>query len=253
MIEKTETIHNFNQQCFIVTGGAQGLGGAITRRLTASNAKVAIWDIDADASALMKKQLGSSVEVFEADISNETSVAKAMANTIDWSGVVHGLVNSAGIAGPNAPLADYPIDAWRQIMQINVDGTFLTNRAVVPLLQAQGYGRIVNIASVAGKEGNPGLSPYNTSKAGMIGFVKGIAKEVAPHGIVINSLAPAVISTPMNSNTSEETLKYMISRIPMGRVGQPEEVAEIVAFMASKACSFTTGFTFDASGGRATY
>ena len=119
MIGKTETIHTFNQQCFIVTGGAQGLGGAITRRLTASNAKVAIWDIDADASALMKKQLGSSVEVFEADISNETSVAKAMANTIDWSGVVHGLVNSAGIAGPNAPLADYPIDAWRQIMQIN--------------------------------------------------------------------------------------------------------------------------------------
>ena len=155
MIGKTETIHTFNQQCFIVTGGAQGLGGAITRRLTASNAKVAIWDIDADASALMKKQLGSSVEVFEADISNETSVAKAMANTIDWSGVVHGLVNSAGIAGPNAPLADYPIDAWRQIMQINVDGTFLTNRAVVPLLQAQGYGRVVNIASVAGKEGNP--------------------------------------------------------------------------------------------------
>ena len=115
------------------------------------------------------------------------------------------------------------------------------------------YGRIVHLASIAGKEGNPGLSPYNTSKAGMIGFVKGVAKEIAPHGVVINALAPAVISTPMNSNTSEETLKYMISRIPMGRVGQPEEVAEIVAFMASKACSFTTGFTFDASGGRATY
>jgi 3-oxoacyl-[acyl-carrier protein] reductase len=142
---------------------------------------------------------------------------------------------------------------FEKVLQVNLYGAIWLTQAVIPSMKEKKYGRIVHLASIAGKEGNPGLSPYNTSKAGMIGFVKGVAKEVAPHGIVINSLAPAVISTPMNSNTSEETLKYMISRIPMGRVGQPEEVAESVAFMASKACSFTTGFTFDASGGRATY
>ena len=179
MIKKTATNHDFNRQCIIVTGGAQGIGGAVTHRLVASNAVVAVWDIDAEARIQIKEKLGSSVETFDADISNEASVSAALASTVNWSGAVHGLVNSAGIAGPNAPLADYPVDAWRQIMQINVDGTFLTNRAVVPLLQSQGYGRIVNIASVAGKEGNPNASAYSASKAAVIAITKSLGKELA--------------------------------------------------------------------------
>ena len=253
MIEKTETIHNFNQQCFIVTGGAQGLGGAITRRLAASNATIAIWDIDADASAQMKEQLGNNVEIFEVDISNETSVEMAMANTIDWSGVVHGLVNSAGIAGPNAPLADYPIDAWRQIMQINVDGTFLTNRAVVPLLQAQGYGRIVNIASVAGKEGNPNASAYSASKAAVIAITKSLGKELAEFDIAVNCVTPAAARTRLFDQMSQNHIEYMLSKIPRGRFIELEETSAMVCWLLSSENSFTTGSVFDLSGGRATY
>jgi NAD(P)-dependent dehydrogenase (short-subunit alcohol dehydrogenase family) len=253
MIEKTSTIYNFNQQCIIVTGGAQGIGQAITQRLVASNATVAIWDIDAKASAQMKEQLGRSVETFEADISNEASVSAAMANTIDWSNAVHGLVNSAGIAGPNAPLADYPIDAWRQIMQINVDGTFLTNRAVVPLLQAQGYGRIVNIASVAGKEGNPNASAYSASKAAVIAITKSLGKELAKTDIAVNCVTPAAARTRIFDQMSQEHIDYMLSKIPRARFVELDETAAMVCWLLSSENSFTTGSVFDLSGGRATY
>ena len=253
MIEKTATIYNFNQQCIIVTGGAQGIGQAITQRLVASNATVAIWDIDAKASAQMKEQLGRSVETFEADISNEASVSAAMANTIDWSGAIHGLVNSAGIAGPNAPLADYPIDAWRQIMQINVDGTFLTNRAVVPLLQAQGYGRIVNIASVAGKEGNPNASAYSASKAAVIAITKSLGKELAKTDIAVNCVTPAAARTRIFDQMSQEHIDYMLSKIPRARFVELDETAAMVCWLLSSENSFTTGSVFDLSGGRATY
>jgi 3-oxoacyl-[acyl-carrier protein] reductase len=253
MIEKTSTIYNFNQQCIIVTGGAQGIGQAITQRLVASNATVAIWDIDAKASAQMKEQLGRSVETFEADISNEASVSAAMANTIDWSGAIHGLVNSAGIAGPNAPLADYPIDAWRQIMQINVDGTFLTNRAVVPLLQAQGYGRIVNIASVAGKEGNPNASAYSASKAAVIAITKSLGKELAKTDIAVNCITPAAARTRIFDQMSQEHIDYMLSKIPRARFVELDETAAMVCWLLSSENSFTTGSVFDLSGGRATY
>ncbi len=253
MIEKTSTIYNFNQQCIIVTGGAQGIGQAITQRLVASNATVAIWDIDAKASAQMKEQLGRSVETFEADISNEASVSAAMANTIDWSGAIHGLVNSAGIAGPNAPLADYPIDAWRQIMQINVDGTFLTNRAVVPLLQAQGYGRIVNIASVAGKEGNPNASAYSASKAAVIAITKSLGKELAKTDIAVNCVTPAAARTRIFDQMSQEHIDYMLSKIPRARFVELDETAAMVCWLLSSENSFTTGSVFDLSGGRATY
>ena len=253
MIEKTSTIYNFNQQCIIVTGGAQGIGQAITQRLVASNATVAIWDIDAKASAQMKEQLGRSVETFEADISNEASVSAAMANTIDWSNAVHGLVNSAGIAGPNAPLADYPIDAWRQIMQINVDGTFLTNRAVVPLLQAQGYGRIVNIASVAGKEGNPNASAYSASKAAVIAITKSLGKELAKTDIAVNCITPAAARTRIFDQMSQEHIDYMLSKIPRARFVELDETAAMVCWLLSSENSFTTGSVFDLSGGRATY
>ena len=253
MIEKTATIYNFNQQCIIITGGAQGIGRAITQRLVASNATVAIWDIDAKASAQMKEQLGRSVETFEADISNEASVSAAMANTIDWSNAVHGLVNSAGIAGPNAPLADYPIDAWRQIMQINVDGTFLTNRAVVPLLQAQGYGRIVNIASVAGKEGNPNASAYSASKAAVIAITKSLGKELAKADIAVNCVTPAAARTRIFDQMSQEHIDYMLSKIPRARFVELDETAAMVCWLLSSENSFTTGSVFDLSGGRATY
>jgi 3-oxoacyl-[acyl-carrier protein] reductase len=253
MIEKTSTIYNFNQQCIIVTGGAQGIGQAITQRLVASNATVAIWDIDAKARAQMKEQLGRSVETFEADISNEASVSAAMANTIDWSGAIHGLVNSAGIAGPNAPLADYPIDAWRQIMQINVDGTFLTNRAVVPLLQAQGYGRIVNIASVAGKEGNPNASAYSASKAAVIAITKSLGKELAKTDIAVNCITPAAARTRIFDQMSQEHIDYMLSKIPRARFVELDETAAMVCWLLSSENSFTTGSVFDLSGGRATY
>ncbi len=253
MIENTEIIHNFNQQCFVVTGGAQGLGGAITRRLAASNATIAIWDIDTDAIAQMKEQLGSSLEIFEVDISNKTSVATTMADTIDWSGVVHGLVNSAGIAGPNAPLADNSIDAWHPIMQINVNETFLINRAVVPLLQAEGYGRIVNIASVAGKEGNPNASAYSASKAAVIAITKSSGKELAEFNIAVNCVTPAAARTRIFDQMSQNHIDYMLSKIPRGRFVELEETSAMVSWLLSSENSFTTGSVFDLSGGRATY
>jgi NAD(P)-dependent dehydrogenase (short-subunit alcohol dehydrogenase family) len=253
MIKKTATNHDFNQQCIIVTGGAQGIGGAVTQRLVASNAVVAVWDIDAVARTQIKEKLGSSVETFDADISNEDSVSAALASTVNWSGAVHGLVNSAGIAGPNAPLADYPVDAWRQIMQINVDGTFLTNRAVVPLLQAQGYGRIVNIASVAGKEGNPNASAYSASKAAVIAITKSLGKELADADIAVNCVTPAAARTRIFDQMSQEHIDYMLSKIPRARFLELDESAAMICWLLSSENSFTTGSVFDLSGGRATY
>ena len=253
MIKKTATNHDFNRQCIIVTGGAQGIGGAVTHRLVASNAVVAVWDIDAEARIQIKENLGSSVETFDADISNEASVSAALASTVNWSGAVHGLVNSAGIAGPNAPLADYPVDAWRQIMQINVDGTFLTNRAVVPLLQSQGYGRIVNIASVAGKEGNPNASAYSASKAAVIAITKSLGKELAGVDIAVNCVTPAAARTRIFDQMSQEHIDYMLSKIPRARFLELDESAAMICWLLSSENSFTTGSVFDLSGGRATY
>ena len=245
----------FNGQVVVISGAATGIGKASAQLIAARGAKVIALDFNAAALNDLAKELNlASNQVHTCDISNQDQIDKAIAAILKDHGQIDALINTAGIVGPsNTILEDVKWTDFEKVLQVNLYGAIWLTQAVIPAMKDKKYGRIVHLASIAGKEGNPGLSPYNTSKAGMIGFVKGIAKEVAPHGIVINSLAPAVISTPMNSNTSEETLKYMISRIPMGRVGQPEEVAEIVAFMASKACSFTTGFTFDASGGRATY
>ena len=158
------------------------------------------------------------------------------------------------MVGPtNVKVEDVKWEDFENTLRINLFGTVWLTQAVIPYMKSAKYGRIAHVASIAGKEGNPGMTPYNVSKSGMIGFIKGVSKEIAPDGVTINALAPAVIRTPMNADTSDETLKYMISRIPMGRVGEAEEVAELLAFMGSSACSFTTGFTFDSSGGRATY
>ena len=177
-----------------------------------------------------------------------------ISSVISDHGQIDALINTAGVVGPtNTKVEDVEWAAFERTVTINLFGTVWITQAILPHMKERGYGRIAHVASIAGKEGNPGMHAYNASKAGLIGFIKGVGKEVAAEGITINALAPAVIRTPMNADTSEETLKYMLGRIPMGRVGEPEEAAEILAFMVSRACSFTTGFTFDASGGRATY
>jgi 3-oxoacyl-[acyl-carrier protein] reductase len=245
----------FNGQVVVISGAATGIGKACAHLIAARGATVIALDFNAAALTDLSKELSFAAnQSHVCDISSQDQIDEAISAILKDHGKIDALINTAGIVGPsNTILEDVKWSDFEKVLQVNLYGAIWLTQAVIPSMKEKKYGRIVHLASIAGKEGNPGLSPYNTSKAGMIGFVKGVAKEVAPFGVVINALAPAVISTPMNSNTSEETLKYMISRIPMGRVGQPEEVAEIVAFMASKACSFTTGFTFDASGGRATY
>ena len=245
----------FNGQVVVISGAATGIGKASAQLIASRGAKVIALDFNKSALDELAKELKLAPnQVHTCDISDQNQINTTIAAILKDHGTIDSLINTAGIVGPsNTPAIDVKWADFEKVLQVNLYGAIWLTQAVIPAMKAKKYGRIVHLASIAGKEGNPGLSPYNTSKAGMIGFVKGVAKEVAADGITINSLAPAVISTPMNANTSDETLKYMISRIPMGRVGQPEEVAEIVAFMASKACSFTTGFTFDASGGRATY
>jgi 3-oxoacyl-[acyl-carrier protein] reductase len=245
----------FNGQVVVISGAATGIGKASAQLIASRGAKVIALDFNKAALDELAEELKLAPnQVHTCDISDQNQITAAISAILKDHGIIDALINTAGIVGPsNTPAIDVKWADFEKVLQVNLYGAIWLTQAVIPAMKAKKYGRIVHLASIAGKEGNPGLSPYNTSKAGMIGFVKGVAKEVAADGITINSLAPAVISTPMNANTSDETLKYMISRIPMGRVGQPEEVAEIVAFMASKACSFTTGFTFDASGGRATY
>mgnify|MGYP000072325458 CR=1 FL=1 len=245
----------FNDQVVVISGAATGIGRSSAHLIAARGAKIIALDFNKTALDQLAKELNLSPnQVRVCDISSQDKIEKAINSILKDHGKIDALVNTAGIVGPsNTQFVDINWPDFEKVLQVNLYGAIWLTQAVIPSMKANKYGRIVHLASIAGKEGNPGLSPYNTSKAGMIGFVKGVAKEVAPDGILINTLAPAVISTPMNANTSDETLKYMLSRIPMGRVGQPEEVAEMVAFMASKACSFTTGFTFDASGGRATY
>ena len=245
----------FNGQVIVISGAATGIGRSSAQLIAARGAKVIALDFNRPALDELAKELNLAPnQVHTCDISDQNQINKAITSILKDHGQIDALINTAGIVGPsNTSFVDINWPDFEKVLQVNLYGAIWLTQAVIPSMKEKKYGRIVHLASIAGKEGNPGLSPYNTSKAGMIGFVKGVAKEVAADGVIINTLAPAVISTPMNANTSDETIKYMLSRIPMGRVGQPEEVAEIVAFMASKACSFTTGFTFDASGGRATY
>jgi len=245
----------FNGQVVVISGAATGIGRSSAHLIATRGAKIIALDFNKTALDELAKELNLDAnQVHVCDISSQDQIDKAITSILMDHGKIDALINTAGIVGPsNTQFVDINWPDFEKVLQVNLYGAIWLTQAVIPSMKANKYGRIVHLASIAGKEGNPGLSPYNTSKAGMIGFVKGVAKEVAPDGILINTLAPAVISTPMNANTSDETLKYMLSRIPMGRVGQPEEVAEMVAFMSSKACSFTTGFTFDASGGRATY
>ena len=253
MTARSQTTHDFKDQVAVVTGGAQGIGGAVTARLVQSGARVAIWDIDRQAMAKAERMHGDRVESFHVDISDPESVASAMKATNAWAGPVTILVNSAGIAGPNAPLAEYSIDAWQSIQAINVNGTFFTNRAVVPGMVEQNYGRIVNVASIAGKEGNPNASAYSTSKAGVIGLTKSLGKELAGHDISVNCVTPAAARTRIFDQMSQEHIDYMLSKIPRARFLEVDEAASMICWLCSAECSFTTGAVFDLSGGRATY
>lgn len=230
----------------LVTGGASGIGLACAVRLTADGLEVAIVDANLAQLKRVSRQMTSSHHV---DVSDAAAIDTLVAS-LDPVDV---LVNSAGISGPNVPVWEVDDAGWARTLEVNLTGTFNTMRAVLPGMRERGWGRIVNIASIAGKEGNPNLGAYSASKAGVIGLTKSVAKEVAEDGVIVNAVAPAVIATPMLEGVAQETIDYMVAKIPMGRVGQPEEVAALVAWLASDECSFSTGNAYDISGGRATY
>ena len=240
-------------QSAVITGGAQGIGFAVAKRLLASGAAVSLWDLSTDGLERARTELGGSVRIVQVDITDPENVVSAHAETEAALGPVSIVVNSAGIAGPNAPLADYALSDWRAVIEVNLNGTFHVNRAVVPSMIAQGYGRIVNIASVAGKEGNPNASAYSASKAGVIGLTKSLGKELAGYDIAVNCVTPAAARTPIFAQMSEEHIGYMLSKIPRARFLEVDEAAAMIAWLVSRENSFTTAAVFDLSGGRATY
>jgi 3-oxoacyl-[acyl-carrier protein] reductase len=234
----------------VITGGAAGLGLAIAQRMLASGATVTLWDRDAQALAAAAQALGAGVKTVQVDVSRHDSVVQAAQQT---DAKVDALVNSAGITGPNTALVNYPVDAWSQVMQVNINGIFHCCRELVPRMQQANYGRIVNIASVAGKDGNPNASAYSTSKAAVIGLTKSLGKELAGTGVRVNCVTPAAVKTAIFDQMTPEHIQFMLSKIPMGRFGLPEEVAAMVGWLCTEDCSFSTGAVFDLSGGRSTY
>ncbi|RDJ19908.1 SDR family NAD(P)-dependent oxidoreductase [Bosea caraganae] len=248
---------NLNGRVAVVTGGAQGIGHTVGRRLLASGARLVIWDINAQGLAQAKAELsadgGHDIHTEVVDIADYASVEAAVAGTVAAAGGIDILINNAAIVGPNFPLASYPIDAWRQVLDVDVNGTFHCCRAVVPLMVAKNYGRIVNIASIAGKEGNPNAAAYSAAKAAVIAMTKSLGKELAGNDIAVNCVTPAVARTPGAMEQAPEHITYMLSKIPRARFLELNEAAAMIAWLASEENSFTTGAVFDLSGGRATY
>ena len=240
----------FAGQTAVITGAGSGIGLAVAARLQAEGANVSAWDIS-------QESLDAGNEFFTQqlcmDQSDENDVARATQSVIDKFGAIDVLVVSAGITGPNKPLIEYPFADWRKVMDINVNGVFYVNRAIVPHMLKCQYGRIVNIASVAGKEGNPNASAYSASKAGVIGFTKSLGKELAESGILVNAVTPAVFTSPFLAQMPQSQIEYMKGKIPMGRLGEISEVTALVCWLLSDECSFSTAATFDISGGRTTY
>jgi 3-oxoacyl-[acyl-carrier protein] reductase len=255
LAEKRVNQIDLNGRHAVITGGAQGLGFAIAERLAASGASVALWDRDEAILQSASKQLAKSCAVTSevVDVSDAASVNAAAARTLERHGTIDILVASAGIAGPNFKTWEYPIDAWRQVMEINLTGVFLCCRAIVPHMIERSYGRIVNISSIAGKEGNPTASGYSASKAGVIALTKSLGKETATYNIAVNCITPAAAKTRIFEQVSQEHIDFMLSKIPRGRFLKVEEVSAMVAWLVSEENSFTTGAVFDLSGGRATY
>jgi 2-dehydro-3-deoxy-L-rhamnonate dehydrogenase (NAD+) len=237
----------------VVTGGASGIGFAISQRLLASGATLTWWDRDAGGMASAQRQLGQEVQQVAVDVADHASVVDAVRQTVARHPAIDVLVNCAGITGPNVKLWDYPPGDWLQVMQVNLNGVFHCCREVVPVMQRGNYGRIVNIASVAGKEGNPNASAYSASKAAVIALTKSLGKELADTGIRVNCVTPAAVKTAIFDQMTPAHIAFMLSKIPMARFGEPEEIAAMVAWLCTEECSFSTGAVFDLSGGRATY
>lgn len=247
--------YDFKGQTAVVTGGAQGIGYAVALRLLAGGGKVALWDHDAEALKAAAESLAGKGEVgtFQVDITKLDRVEAVVAETEKALGAISVLVNSAGIAGANAPVASYPADEWQRVLDVNLTGTFNVNRAVVAGMVERDYGRIVNVASIAGKEGNPNASAYSASKAGVIALTKSLGKETAGRNVAVNAITPAAAKTRIFEQMKQEHIDYMLSKIPRGRFVDVEEIAAMVAWLVSAENSFTTGAVFDLSGGRATY
>jgi len=245
--------NRFRNRRAVVTGAASGIGLDIATRLATEGAAVCLWDMQDEA--LRTAQAGTGARHAVAlDVTDADAVARAVEETrAALDGEIDILVASAGITGPNATVRDYPVDAWRRVIDVNLNGLFLCNRAVIPSMERNGYGRIVNIASVAGKEGNPNASAYSASKAGVIGFTKSLGKELAATEIRVNCVTPAAVKTAIFDQMTEQHIAFMLSKIPIGRFGQISEVAALVCWLASEEASFSTGAVFDVSGGRATY
>ena len=244
---------DFNGRTAVVTGGATGIGLAVAQRLVQSGGRVSLWDRDTDALDKAKALLGPRTDTRVVDVTQVDAVDAAAKATAEALERIDALVCSAGITGPNTTTWEYPVEAWRQVFDVNLNGLFYCNRAIVPIMLRHDYGRIVNIASVAGKEGNPNAPAYSASKAAVIGLTKSLGKELAKSGIRVNCVTPAAVKTAIFDQMTQQHIDFMLSKIPMGRFGAVEEISALVGWLCTEDCSFSTGAVFDLSGGRATY
>jgi NAD(P)-dependent dehydrogenase (short-subunit alcohol dehydrogenase family) len=246
-------VSSITQQVAVVTGAASGLGRAIAHRFAKQGMRVALWDVDLAGAERIAGEIGASAKAFAVDVTDTSSVRAARSATKAALGTPSILVNSAGILGPSAGIASYPEEQWHRVLDINLNGTFRCCQAAVPDMVASGYGRIVNIASIAGKDGNPNVAAYVASKAAVIALTKSMGKELATSGVLVNAISPSASETAIFGELTDERRAKLLANVPMARMVRPEEVAELAFWLSSPACSFSTGATFDISGGRATY
>ena len=245
--------YDYKGRSVVITGGAKGIGLAAAKRFHSSGANVSLWDMDKGRLNEVKDNFSGKIDIQVVDVTKWDSVNAAAENSFKSIGGADILVNSAGIAGPNFKTWEYPIEEWMKVVDIDLNGTFLCCRALVPFMRENKYGRIVNIASIAGKEGNPNAAPYSAAKAGVIGLTKSLGKELADMNITVNCITPAAVRTEIFDQISQEHIDFMLSKIPIGRFGTVDEIANLITWLSSEECSFSTGGVFDISGGRATY